>query len=163
LGEKIKITESHYWQYGTDGKPEKMIRIKNNSDTSHYHFKKDENGNIIEEESIRLGVNGEKVYYYYDDQNRMSDIVRYNDRLGKLIPDQMVTWNHNGTLMEIVTVQDGGIAYLTRRYTYDTRLLKQKELCYNKQKQLVDSLEYEYAFKTSSTPIAMLKFISHIV
>jgi hypothetical protein len=38
--------EDHLWFYNSNGKPEKMIRVKNGVDTTYITFVADENGNV---------------------------------------------------------------------------------------------------------------------
>jgi hypothetical protein len=146
-GDKTKSTETHYWIYDSLGKPTKMTRIKDNSDTSQVKFRKDSKGNIIEEESFRNEVSQEKVYYYYDSLNRLTDIVRYNDKAKKLLPDYLFDYSNTNQLNQMITVQNSGIDYLTWRYDYDEKGLKTRERCFNKQKQLVGRIEYKYEFR----------------
>jgi hypothetical protein len=143
-GDKSKSNESHDWIYDPSGRPEKMIKIKDNQDTSEVVFKVDNKGNVIEEESFRKSISQEKVYYYYDSLNRLTDIVRYNDKAKKLLPDYLFDYSPNNQITQMVTVQNGGIDYLTWRYAYDEKGLKTSERCYNKQKQLVGRIEYKY-------------------
>jgi len=147
VGEKIKVTETHDWVYDAAGAPAKMIRIKDKSDTTLYLFVKDEKGKIIEEQSFYKEAAGEKTYYYYNDQQMLSDIVRFNQRVGKLLPDYLFNYNEKKELQEMVTVQDGGVDYLTWRYIYSENGLKMEEQCLNKLKQLVGRLVYHYQNK----------------
>ena len=78
---KDQQSESHIWLYDAHNKPQKMLWIKNGNDTSIVQFKTDETGNVTEEEVFYKGSSKNTTYYYYDKENRMTDIVRYNDRL----------------------------------------------------------------------------------
>jgi hypothetical protein len=69
--DKLKATESHSWSYNEKGFPEKMIRVRENADTMEIRLVVDEKGNVTEEQSIRKGVAGDKVYYYYDVPKRL--------------------------------------------------------------------------------------------
>ncbi len=146
-GDKIKSTETHDWIYDKSGKPKKMIRVKDNLDTSEVKIKIDDKGNIIEEESFRKSFSQERVYYYYDSLNRLTDIVRYNDKTKKLLPDYLFDYSSTNQLNQMVNVQNGGIDYLTWWYDYDEKGLKTTERCFNKQKNLVGRIEYKYEFK----------------
>ena len=147
IGEKAKSTEVHFWQYDVKNFPVKMLRIRDDKDSSEVKFLIDEKGNPIEEQSFRKGVAGEKVYYYYDEQNRLTDIVRFYDKLGKLIPDYTFNYYPDGNLSEMMTTQKGGADYFIWKYAYAETGLKSKELCYNKQKKLVGRIEYEYEIR----------------
>src|SRR6185436_12642395 len=48
--------EQHLWFYTAAGKPEKMLKIKNTTDTTVVTFKLDEKDNVGEERSVRAGV-----------------------------------------------------------------------------------------------------------
>ena len=63
----------------------KMIKIKGETDTTMVNLVKDEKGNIIEEKSVRGGQQLPSVYYYYDNDGRLTDIVRYNQKAGRLL------------------------------------------------------------------------------
>jgi YD repeat-containing protein len=144
IGDKNNSTEIHIWHYNEKGKPKSMQRIRDAKDSSEIRFTVDENGNTIEEQSFRKGVPGEKIYYYYDESNRLTDIVSYNDKLGKLMPDYTFDYLPDNRLSEMMIVQNGGIDYIKWRYTYLDNGLKSKEICYNKQNRLVGKIEYEY-------------------
>ena len=138
-----KETEKHIWSY-KDGFPDQMLKIKNNSDTVVVTFVKDENGNVGEEEWRRNGNLVQKYYYYYDAQHRMTDLVRYNERAKRLLPDYIFEYNPAGQLTQMIAVQTGTSNYLTWRYQYNDKGLKEKESCYNKQKQLMGYVTYKY-------------------
>ena len=144
IGEKAKSTEVHLWEYNRDGKPVKMTRIRDEKDSSEVKFILDDKGNVVEEQSTRKGVAGEKVYYYYNDENRLTDIVRYYDKLGKLLPDYTFDYYPDGQVSEMRTTQSGGADYFIWKYAYADNGLMSKELCYNKQKRMVGKIEYEY-------------------
>lgn len=146
-GEKERVTESHFWSYDAHGKPVSMLRVKDRTDTTLVSFKLDAQGNPIEETSLYKGVEKEKVYYYYDDKNRLTDVVRYNDRLKKLVPDYYFDYDDQGRLVEMVTVQGGGSDRLNWRYEYDERGLKVRERCFDRGKTLLGKIEYQYFFR----------------
>jgi len=146
-GDKVRETEDHQWFYNSKGQPERMLKVKNGNDTSIVKFTYDEKGNIAEEESFWRNSSQDKVYYYYDDKNRMTDVVRYNARARKLLPDYMFEYDGENRLSQMVNVQGGGIDYFTWQYTYNEKGLKAKETCSNKQKQLIGRVEYQYEYK----------------
>lgn len=136
-------TEEHVWEY-VNGRIVRMLRIKNKVDTTIVELKLDEAGNVIEEQSIRNGVKAEPVYYYYDKQNRLTDIVRYNNKARRLLPEYMFEYSPGHQVIQKITVPANGSDYLIWRYQYDDRGLKIKEAVYNKQKQLTGKIEYQY-------------------
>ncbi len=137
--------EEHLWQY-ENGKVNRLLRIKNKVDTSIVEFKIDEAGNITEEMSIRKGTNSEPVYYYYDDHNRLTDIVRYNNKARKLLPEYMFEYSANNQVIQRITVPSNSSDYLIWRFQYDNKGLKIKEAIYDKHKQLNGKIEYQYSF-----------------
>ena len=140
---KDQQSESHIWLYDAHNKPQKMLWIKNGNDTSIVQFKTDETGNVTEEEVFYKGSSKNTTYYYYDKENRMTDIVRYNDRLKKLMPDNIFEYNDRGGISQMISVQNGS-DYLIWKYEYNDKGLRIRELCYNKQKQLLGRIEYQY-------------------
>jgi len=56
-------TEVHQYYYRSDGKPDRMWRTINNSDSLEVRFIPDEDGNIGEEKTFRRGVENGTVYY----------------------------------------------------------------------------------------------------
>ena len=136
--------EVHLWYYNADGKPERMIKIKNNIDTTFISFVIDDKGNIAEETSVRKGKALPGFYYYYDDKNRITDIVRYNTRVKKLLPDYMFEYNNQGQLRSMIIVPEGSDDYQRWVYQYDETGLKIKETCLNKRKQVIGRVEYSY-------------------
>jgi hypothetical protein len=137
--------EVHNWIY-KDGKISRMLRIKNDNDTSVVDFKTDEKGNIAEEQLTRKGVKQEPVYYYYNNENRISDIVRYNQKAQRLLPEYMFEYAPSGQVIQRITVPANGSKYLIWRSQYDSRGLKIKEAIYDRYKQLNGKIEYLYSF-----------------
>jgi hypothetical protein len=140
------VTEVHNWVYNATGQLQKMIKIKNAADTTLAMFSLDEKGNVAEEQVSRnknsLGI----TYYYYDDKHRLTDIARYNKKADRILPDYMFEFNDTDQLTQMIVVPDGSSDYQTWRYSYNAQGLKQQEICYNKQKQLMGKVEYIYHF-----------------
>jgi hypothetical protein len=137
------ITEEHLWEY-QNGKIWRMLRIKDKIDTSFVQFKFDEAGNIIEENSIRKGVATQPVFYYYDGNNRLTDIVRFNNKSKRLLPEYLFEYSPANQVIQKITVPSNSSNYLIWRYQYDNNGLKIKEAIYNKQKELTGKIEYQY-------------------
>jgi hypothetical protein len=135
--------EIHQWQY-ENNQPIKMLLIKDNKDTTVVEFVKDEQDNIGEEHWRKNGRLIEKYFYYYDDQHQLTDIVRFNVRAQRLLPDFLFEYDNNGTLIQLTQIPQGSDNYLVWQYIYLPNGLKQKELCFNKQKQPVGRIEYSY-------------------
>jgi YD repeat-containing protein len=147
---QMKVEERHVWNYDPahPGKPVAMLKIKNGTDTTYIQFVSDEKGNIVEERSKRQGEGLPTMYYYYDDENRMTDIVRYSPRANRLLPITIFEYGEGGVKSMLVVPEEGNSFYQKWYYTYDEEKgLKTKDQCFNKQKELLGTIEYEYRFK----------------
>ncbi len=134
--------EQHQWFY-EDDLPVKMLVIKGENDTTTVNFVKEEHGNIGEEHWIKKGVKVQNYFYYYDDQHRLTDIVRFNPRASRLLPDFLFTYDENGNVSTFTQVSGAG-NYMIWKYLYGPNGLKQKEILFNKEKQLVGTVEFSY-------------------
>jgi hypothetical protein len=132
-----------------------MLRILNNSDTTDVRFTLDERGNVIEELPFVRKISGDKTYYYYDSKNRLTDIVRYNVKAKRLLPDYMFEYSDDNVVIQKITaVSTGGLPYVTWRYVYDKKGLKTKEATFIKPKEatsnqdqiMTGKIEYSYHF-----------------
>ena len=65
------IIETRQYSYNVNGRLERMIRKKNNTDISSVHFVTDEKGNVVEEQENFKANTSKKYFYYYDDKNRL--------------------------------------------------------------------------------------------
>ncbi len=135
-------TEIHQWIYD-DNKPQKMLRIKDKTDTTVVSFTYDA-GNVAQETWTRKGHVAETYYYYYNANNQLTDIVRFNIRLRKMLPDFLFEYDEAGHVSQMTQVPNGSTNYLVWKYTYNSNGLKEKEQLYNKQQQLVGRVEYKY-------------------
>ena len=136
------LNEVRQYSYNDKGQLEKMLRIKNKKDTTEIDFTIDEKGNITEE--IEVAVYGNHYYYYYDTQNRLTDIVRYNIVKQKPIPDFMFEYNDDNQVEKMVATQEGvNSNYFVWRYLYDDKL-RIKEKCFSKEGDLLGYFEYQY-------------------
>jgi len=137
-------TEVHQYIY-KDGKLDKMWRIINKKDSLEVRFGTDEHGNVIEERNFRRGVLADPIYYYYDDRNRLTDIVRFNYKANRLLPDYLFEYDDNDRVIQKITTTSGNnLGYLTWRYLFDQNGLKTKEALFNKDKQLQGRIDYSY-------------------
>ena len=137
-------TEVHQYIY-KDGKLDKMWRIINKKDSLEVRFGTDEHGNVIEERNFRRGVLADPTYYYYDDRNRLTDIVRFNYKASRLLPDYLFEYDDNDRVIQKITTTSGkNLGYLTWRYLFDEKGLKTKEALFNKDKQLQGRIDYSY-------------------
>lgn len=137
-------TELHQYIY-KDGKLDKMWRVINKKDSLEVRFVTDEHGNVIEERNFRRGVLSDPIYYYYDDKNRLTDIVRFNYKANRLLPDYLFEYDENDRVIQKITTTSGkNLGYLTWRYLFNENGLKTKEALFNKDKQLQGRIDYSY-------------------
>lgn len=141
---KSTLREAHEWQYDSTGAPVQMLKIKNKTDTVTVVFLKDEQGLIAEEQWKKKNRTLETYYYYYDANKKLTDIVRYNSRLKKLIPDFQYEYDANGRVSQMTQVSMSSASYIIWKYTYTDKGLKQKELGFDKDKKLIGRIEYSY-------------------
>lgn len=142
--EKGGITETHQYMYNTTGKLEKMLRRKNNADVSTIHFTIDEKGNVADEEELIKGKKGRKYLYYYDEKNHLTDVVHYNERAKRLMPDYMYEYNQQGQIKQMIATDDNISNYFTWKYSYNDKRLRETEKCYSKERRLLGSIQYVY-------------------
>ena len=138
-------SDQHLWYWNGD-KPARMLRIKNGNDTTLVEFKHDANGNVIEETETRRNVRSVPVYYYYNEENQLTDIVRHNPKVGILLPEYMFEYSEKGEVIQKITVPINNPDYLIWRYQYNANGLKTKEAIYDKYKSLSGKIEYQYVF-----------------
>jgi hypothetical protein len=136
--------EDHLWYYNNEGKPVRMLRIKNDVDTTYIDFVLDENGNVAEENSSRNKVHLPSYYYYYDAQNRLTDIVAYNEKAKRLLPLYIFEYTPNNRLASMLVVPEGTDDYQKWHYEYNAAGLKTKETAFNKRRQVLGRIEFEY-------------------
>ncbi len=108
---------------------------------------RDEKGNIAEERASRNKAELPTIYYYYDADNRLTDIVRYNVKAQRLLPDNIFEYGAGGRMVSLLAVQEGAISYQKWIYDYNEKGLKIKESCFNKQRELLGRIEYQYTYK----------------
>lgn len=140
-------TDEHIWNYDGQGRISKMLRIKNGKDTSVVSFVLDENGNVIEEQETRRFIKEEPYYYYYDAKNRLTDIVRYNKKAARLMPELMFEYSVKNNLIQRTTIPQNSADYLIWRYRFNEQGLKTREEIFNKDKELTGKVEYSYTFR----------------
>jgi hypothetical protein len=142
---KTTNNEEHIWLYD-NGKISKMLRIKNKIDTSIINIKLDEAGNVVEEQEVHKGKASIPVLYYYDSNNRLTDIVRYNMKAKRLLPEYLFEYSPSNQVIQRITVPPNSSEYIIWRSQYNDKGLKVKEAIYNKQKEITGKVEYQYSF-----------------
>lgn len=139
-------TEVHQWSYNGSGQPLKMIKIRNNNDSTVVSFMPDEQGNTGEEKAVRNKVSLGTTFYYFDAQHRLTDVARYNKKADRILPNYIFEYNEGTLPAQMMLVPEGSNEYQIWKYVYNQQGLKEKEICYNKQKQLVGTVSYVYTF-----------------
>ncbi|MBA2498636.1 MAG: hypothetical protein H0V30_02815 [Chitinophagaceae bacterium] len=142
----LKESEEHVWQYNAEGKPEKMLRSINNAPAMEITFEYDKDGNVAEEIWKKKGIEMDRIFYYYDDQNQLTDIVRFNKKAGRLLPDFMFEYSDNGQVIQKISVPVNSVDYQIWRYQYNNQGLKIREVLFDRDKQIVGKIEYRYQF-----------------
>lgn len=135
------LGEEHIYVYGNGGNPEKMYRIVNNTDTTLVLFGTDEKNNVNLEKNT---VTGSVYYYYYDENSRLTDIVRESPIHGRLMPDYIFAYDDRGRLSKMMSTEEGSADYSIWVYSYNEKGLRDKEEIYSKNKVLQGFLKYEY-------------------
>jgi YD repeat-containing protein len=143
----LRDVEQHIWAYDASGKPSTLLKVKNSGDTTFVRFVLDEKGNVTEERAVRNKTDLPVIYYYYDADNRLTDIVRYSLKAKRLLPDNIFEYSEDGKLGSMLVVPDGSNDYLKWLYEYNDKGLKIKESCFGRQKQLLGRIEYQYSYK----------------
>ncbi len=136
----IHATEQHLWIYH-ENTPTTMYRIKDISDTMVVRFKV-ENSKVMEEIWLRNGREAERYYYYYNEQNQISDIVRFNVLAQRLLPDFTYDYNASGYLTLMRQMVTGGTNYNAWVYEYNDKGLKQTEKLFSKENNLLGTIIY---------------------
>jgi YD repeat-containing protein len=142
---QMNAIETHNWFY-QDGHPVRMIKVKNGTDSTIVQFTADDKGNIIEERPVHGKENLPAVYYYYDNEGRLTDIVRYNEKAGRLLPDYVFEYDQQ-RISSMLFVPSGSNDYQKWNYEYDAHGLKARETCFNKQKEPIAQISYQYSFQ----------------
>ena len=138
------LEEQHIWHYDEKNNPDYLLLIKNKTDTTQVTFIKDENGNIGEERWLKRGNRIETYYYYYDAHHQITDIVRFNPKAQRMLPDFLFEYNEAGIVIQVIQVSQGSSDYTVWQYIYGADGLKQKDILRNKQKELLGRIEYSY-------------------
>lgn len=141
-----KDVEEHKWFY-KNNLPVGMVKVKNGTDTSEVKFDIDETARIAQETWVKKGRMQETYYYYYaQNSHLLTDIVRYNNKAKKLLPDFLYEYDATGQLEQTTQVLTGSSNYFIWKYSYQENGLKLKEECFDKQGLLVGYVTYSYTF-----------------
>lgn len=134
------VLEKHLYTYDIAGILQQLLIIKNNKDSTLFLFEADESGNVIIEKNARTA---EVYYYYYDEKNRLTDIVHRYSYQKKLFTEYSFEYNPEGQMSKMITSEKEGAYYFTWRYDYENGL-RINERCYSKEGRIMGSVEYRY-------------------
>lgn len=138
------LEEQHLWHYDEKSRPEYLFIVKNKTDTTQVNFIQDEAGNTGEEQWLKKGKRIETYYYYYNANHQITDIVRFNLKAQRMLPDFLFEYNEAGWVIQAIQVSQGSSDYTIWQYIYGADGLKQKDVLRNKQKELLGRIEYSY-------------------
>lgn len=140
------FNEKHIWYYNSATLPIKMLKIKNNIDTTIVVFLTDEQNNIAEERWMKKGEIIEAYYYYYNEKKQLTDLVKFNLKVEKMLPEFLFEYDASNKLLQMTQIPFGSSNYFVWKYTYNENGFKDKEFCFNKQGKLQGKMEYTYSY-----------------
>lgn len=141
--QKTPISETHIWQYHPNGVPAQMMKWGDGIDTVTVNFVADSTGMIIEEYWFKKGKKIETYYYYYT-KNQLTDVVRFNIKANRLIPDFVYEYNQENQLTNMIQVSFNGSAVVHWTYTYHANGLKETETARDKAKNIIAKITYSF-------------------
>ncbi len=140
-----KSVETREWHTNAAGQYTYVLKIKNHSDSSIGSFVYDEQSNLVEEHWKKKNKEIETYYYYYNSAKQLTDIVRFNTRLKKLIPDYQYEYDEKGRPIQMTQLAANG-KYFVWKYGYNEKGLKISETCTDNKKLVIGTIEYKYEF-----------------
>lgn len=141
--QKTPISETHLWQYQANGIPNRMIKLADGMDTVLVEFVADSTGLIIEEYWFKKGKKIESYYYYYSN-NQLTDVVRFNLKANRLIPDYVYEYNQQNQLINMIQVSFNGSAVVHWTYAYHANGLRDTETARDKEKNIIAKIIYNF-------------------
>ena len=141
-----QFVETHQWFYNERGRIIYMLKVKNKHDSTKVEFVYDKDSLIVEENWFKKSKTMETYYYYYNDKKQLTDIVRFNNRAKKLLPDYLFEYDAIGNVQSMTQVPAGNSNYLIWQYIYNDKGLKQQDNCFTKQRQLIGKMKYDYTY-----------------
>lgn len=141
--QKVPVSETHLWFYQDNGTPTRMIKFGNGIDTVTVEFISDSAGLIIEEYWFKKGKKIETYYYYYT-KNQLTDVVRFNLKANRLIPDYVYEYNQENQLTNMIQVSFNGSKVVHWTYTYHSTGLRETETARDKEKNIIAKINYSF-------------------
>ncbi|WP_298738841.1 hypothetical protein [uncultured Chitinophaga sp.] len=146
-GQKFRITESRDYRYDERGHLSSMIHRKSmGADSTTVLFKTDAEGRVTEEQEYGKNVRSPRIYYNYNSQGLLTDVLRYHAAAKRMLPDYMLEYDAQQRLSQLTTVNAETSDYTVWKYKYDEKGLPLTEECYNKQKEMLGIVRYKYQF-----------------
>lgn len=136
--------ELHQWEYSSSGAPKRMIKKTSGMDSVTVEFQTDSSGLVIEETWIKKDKKIETYYFYYNPDNRISDIVRFNTTAQKLLPDYVFEYNEKGQLVKMIQIGLNGRNITHWDYSYFPNGLREMEIAKDRNKNLIISTQYQF-------------------
>jgi hypothetical protein len=141
---KNQHRETRTYTYNEQGIPTTMVKVTNGKESLKVSFVAETNGQIATEVWYKGTEKVETWYYYYDEKGHLTDIVRYNKKAQRMLPDYLFGYNEDGKLSSKITVQPVTGSFRIWQYTYNNLGLKAVESILNKNQKLEGRLEYNY-------------------
>lgn len=136
--------EQHIFSYNNAGTLIKMLKVKNKRDTTLIKFITDDQGNIGEERWYRDNELVETYYYYYNEKRQLTDVVKFNLKAERMLPEFLFDYDAAGNLAQMTQIPYGSSNYFVWKYSYGPKGLKERETCFNKQGNILGTIEYTY-------------------
>ena len=138
------IAELHQWEYSASGLPKKMIKKTSGMDTVTVEFQTDSSGLVLEETWIKKSKKIETYYFYYNPDNQITDIVRFNPTAQKLLPDYVFEYNEKGQLVTMIQIGLNGRNITHWDYSYLPNGLREMEIAKDRNKNLIIRTQYQF-------------------
>lgn len=140
--DKFRMTENRRYVYDTLGRLKEMVLKKGGLDSTVVKFTTDGAGRVTEEAQ----PGQQRVYYNYDSQGRLTDVLRYSPARKKMLPDYSFEYDANGKLTQMTVVNIASGDYLIWKYSYDEKGLPKAEECSGKEKTTLGMVRYTYEY-----------------
>ncbi len=144
----IRNTEIHQWIYDDKGTAKKMLRIKNQTDTSILLFAKDSITNlVINEVEYVKGKVKEHYQYFYDDAHNLTAIFKYNPIRKKMLPELVLDYNDKYEIIKKTNFAGSANNTTFWYYFYNDSGLKTEEQCFLTGNLFKGKLKYFYTYE----------------
>lgn len=144
----FRVTETRRYTYNEQGHLARMVYRKSigGADSILVLFKTDTQGRVTEEQAYGKNLYSPRIYYNYDQQGRLTDVLRYHPGKKRMLPDYMFEYDAQQRLSQMTTVNAERSDYTIWKYHYSDNGLPEREECYGKGKELLGMIRYRYEF-----------------